>query len=62
MRRIRWTGRTMAHVCAWCGKPETPEDAEALRDDPRITRSHGICPDCRAVHFPELHALHAQTD
>jgi phage FluMu protein Com len=36
-------------VCAWCGKvikEALHQDAEA---DPLV--SHGLCPECRRVHF-----------
>lgn len=68
MTPIRWTGtentgrpgcwrvgvRNMARVCSWCDRPLSEQDAEAIRENPDITRSHGICPSCRALHFAGL--------
>ena len=34
-------------ICAWCGKDlGTKEDMEGV--------GHGICPECKKKHFPEL--------
>ena len=39
-------------VCAWCGCLQVGDNWK-VEDPPTLPVSHGICPECLQLHYPE---------
>lgn len=54
-KRMMASGSTdqIASVCMHCHTGLTHSDDVLIALNPDAKRSHGICPDCEAEHYPE---------